>query len=334
MKAFFIFICAVLAVAQTTSMIGAIVRVDPSTRTLVVKPDAGAEVTLSLDPSAAFRRVSPGDTNLQNAAAIGLADIAPGDRVLARGTSPGAANLIVVMSQSDVSKKQAADRADWEKRGVAGLAASVAADSIALNSRAINGNSRIIVAVVPNTTIRRYAPDSIRFADARPAKLADIRPGDQVRARGERSGDRMIAEEVVAGTFRTFPAQVAAISGSELQVTDLAQKKRLTIRIVADTALHKLDARAAQAIAQRLRQENAGKSSDQPDLAQTVERSPAFAISTLRVGDALVVTSSEGSDRVTAVSLVAGVEPILNRPGANEMSLGDWDLQVLGGGPP
>ena len=59
------------------------------------------------------------------AATIALTDVSVGDRVLARGKPADnqgvAANLIVVMSQGDIAKKQADERADWDRRGVAGL---------------------------------------------------------------------------------------------------------------------------------------------------------------------------------------------------------------------
>ena len=35
---------------------------------------------------------------------------------------------------------------------------------------------------------------------------------------------------------------------------------------------------------------------------------------------------------VVAITLLAGVEPILTRPGSREMSLGGWSLDVEGGG--
>ena len=46
-------------------------------------------------------------------------------------------------------------------------------------------------------------------------------------------------------------------------------------------------------------------------------------------GDAVVVSSTLGAsaERVTAISLLAGVEPILTKPGSKEMSLGGWSLE-------
>ena len=119
-------------------MIGAVTRIDSGNLTL--KPDAGGEVTITLLPGVSFRRIAPGETNLQKATTIGVTDIHAGDRVLARGTAPGQAALVVVISQSDITQKQAADRADWEKRGVSGTVAAVSTDTLTL--RAPHANRR------------------------------------------------------------------------------------------------------------------------------------------------------------------------------------------------
>ena len=44
--------------------------------------------------------------------------------------------------------------------------------------------------------------NSIKFDDAKPSKLADIHPGDQLRARGTKNedGTEFAAEEIVSGT--------------------------------------------------------------------------------------------------------------------------------------
>ena len=70
------------------------------------------------------------------------------------------------------------------------------------------------------------------------------------------------------------------------------------------------------------------------DLSQMLERSPAATLADLKAGDAIVVLSTEGATQanITAITLLAGVEPILTRPGSQEMSLGGWSLDAEGGG--
>lgn len=353
--------------------LGVVTKLDAAARTLSVKTDTGAEIGVTLDPKARFQRVSPGETDLKNAATIQLTDISVGDRVIARG-KPGenqtvAANLVVVMSQGDIAKKQAADRADWDKRGIAGLVTAVAGDSITINARTLAGARSVTLAVSPATIVRRYAPDSIKFDDAKPAKLTEIKAGDQVRARGNKNDDgtRVAAEEIVAGTFKTLAGVVQSVDAQtgEIRVNDIEAKKPVVVKVTADSSLHKLQPNAAQLIALRVHPEYAALSANGAangaangggrkggdgapaegggrgrggrggaDLQQIIDQSPGVMLADLKNGDAIVVTSTVGADagRVTAITLVAGVEPILTKPGTREMSLGSWSLEVGGGG--
>jgi hypothetical protein len=67
-----------------------------------------------------------------------------------------------------------------------------------------------------------------------------------------------------------------------------------------------------------------------------VDRSPKISLADLKPGDAIIVLSTVGAtpDQLTAITLVAGVEPILTAPGRKEMALGDWSLGVDSGGAP
>lgn len=355
--------------------LGVVTKLDASARTFTVKTDAGAEIGVTLDPRARFQRIAPGETDLKNATAIQLTDISLGDRVIARG-KPGenqtvAANLVVVMSQGDIAKKQASDRADWDRRGVAGLVTAVGPDSVTIDARTLAGARSVVLTVAPSTIVRRYAADSIKFDDAKAAKLSDIRVGDQVRARGDRNddGSKVAADEIVAGTFKTVAGLVQAVDAAsgDIRVTDIETKKPLVVKIIADSSLHRLDPNAARLIALRVHPEYAALAADGGgrgqakggpapegrggrgdgnglvggrggrgggDLQQMIDRSPAIQVADLKPGDAVVVTSTQGADasRVTAITLVAGVEPILTKPGTREMSLGSWSLEVGGGG--
>src|SRR6185437_6752464 len=67
------------------------------------------------------------------------------------------------------------------------------------------------------------------------------------------------------------------------------------------------------------------------DLQSMIDRTPAIKISDLMAGDAIIISSVNGAnpEQVTAITLLAGVEAILTKPGTREMSLGDWNV---GGG--
>jgi hypothetical protein len=289
---------------------------------------------VSLLPNANFQRVAPGETDLRKAALISLTDIRVGDRVLARGVNTGqavSATLLVVMSQADLASKQAAEKADWDKRGVGGLVTAVTSDSVAVSVRGPAAASALVIAVTQGTVVRRYAPDSVNFSDAKIAKLEEIKTGDQVRAWGDKTtdGSRLNAVEIVAGTFKTIAGQVLSIdlANNEVRVRDLDAKTPLVIKINEDSKLQKIPPQTAQTIAARLR----GNGSE---VQQMLESSPPMGLTDLKNGDAVVVSSTVGSSlgRITAIRLIAGVEAILTKPGTKEMSIGGWTLDVGAGG--
>ena len=79
--------------------------------------------------------------------------------------------------------------------------------------------------------LRRYAPGSVKFDDAKPAPLAEIRPGDQLRARGEKNADgsELTAQEIVSGSFRNISGTISSLDSAQGTITvhDLATKKNV-----------------------------------------------------------------------------------------------------------
>ena len=67
-----------------------------------------------------------------------------------------------------------------------------------------------------------------------------------------------------------------------------------------------------------------------------LDRTPPLKLDELKPGDALIVVSTEGADpsQITAIVLLAGVEPILaaQPKGSNQMILGQWNMGMGGGG--
>jgi hypothetical protein len=68
------------------------------------------------------------------------------------------------------------------------------------------------------------------------------------------------------------------------------------------------------------------------DFSQMVERMPVFSLSELKPGDAIIVASSVGPDpnRITAITLLAGVEPLLTAPAgqANRQLNASWNFDI------
>ena len=139
-----------------------------------------------------------------------------GDRVLVRGKASDdakslAAATVIVMKQSDVAAKQRQERDDWQKRGIGGLVGAVdpPRGTVTISVTSLSGKKNVLIQANKKTVVRRYAPNSIKFDDAKPSELADIQPGDQLRARGTKNADgtEFAAEEIVSGSSATSPAR-------------------------------------------------------------------------------------------------------------------------------
>ena len=62
------------------------------------------------------------------------------------------------------------------------------------------------------------------------------------------------------------------------------------------------------------------------DLQQVLSRAPAIQVADLQKGEAVMLVSTEGANDVTAVSLLAGVEPLLQAPAASQNLLSNWSM--------
>jgi hypothetical protein len=210
----------------------------------------------------------------------------------------------------------------------------------------------------------------VKFDDAKVSSLTDIHPGDQLRARGNRSADgaELTADEIVTGTFRNLAGVVNSVDASSgtINVQDLLSKTSAQVKVTQDSQLRKLPPEMAQRIAARLKggaipipgaNSPAGASAPNgspqpappsggtepapmrmrtggaPDFQQMLSHMPALALADLHKGDAVLVVATQGetSGAGTAITLLSGVEPILQAaPTAGQaMMLAPWSL----GGP-
>jgi len=365
--AFLLYGSASSAFSQTTRAVGVVIAIDSTARHITIKTDAGPELKIAFEQATKFLRVPAGASNLENATAISASELSVGDRILARGGSGAdptsfVATTILIMSKADIAKKHAAERAEWERRGVVGVitALNPSSTEITINAPTNAGAKPMVIALSSGTVLRRYAPNSVKFSDARSSRFEELHVGDQIRALGTTNEDRsrFTAEELVSGSFRTIAATVVELDAakSTISVTDLATNKRVQVQITADASLRRLSAQVAQMLAAR--NQSAGRtaapagaaegdrsrnsSSASParestqqgsrDLQSMIERLPPLSLAELKSGDALILscTNSEDSSRVTAITLLAGVEPLLRASarGGRSFDLGSWNLDL------
>ena len=235
--------------------IGEVKVIDAPGRQLIIKTDAGSLVTVTLSDATVYMRLAPGEKTLTNAAKIAFADVGEGDRVWARGKVADDHKLIparalIVMNKVDIARKQDAERAEWKRRGLLGIITALKPETkeITISTRSLAGQQSVTIPVTEKVEVRRYAPDSIKFADAKPAEFAELKVGDQLRALGERSTDGLsfTPEKVVTGSFRNVAGTVAAVDAAtgEVKINDLQTKQPLTIVVKQDAVLRRFPAAA------------------------------------------------------------------------------------------
>ena len=321
-----------------------------SGKSLVLKTDAGPEITISVLDGTRIVRMAAGQSDLKNAPSITLAEVQVGDRMLLRGRSGanGAieATTLVVMKQADVAQKQQHDREDWQKRGTGGIVSAIDA-ATGTFTVSVTPTLSVVVKTSKDTSFLRYSPDSVKFADAQKGTIDQIKTGDQLRARGSRSADgkELAAEEVISGTFRNIAGTISSIDAANNTITvkDLLARKSVVIKFNSDSQLRKLAPQMAQRLAFFLKggaqgaQGGApagGQSSASgtpaagstpggspqgprpaggPDFQQMLSRIPSVTLADLQKEDAVMVVAAQGTtnSEVTAITLLGGVEPIL-----------------------
>ena len=190
------------------------------------------------------------------------------------------------------------------------------------------------------TEQRRYRADSARFSDARRATIRDIRAGDQIQVLGDLSADgtTMTAEKIVSGSFRNFTATVDEVNPAqqEMVVKAAGNGPPVVVKIAPGSILRRLSAEAASQLAGQKRAKASG-----PGTQNILDGSVALTAAELRRGDAVVIATLEDASAgagtsVTAIAVIAGVEPLLKRSAeAQREVLGSWDLSLdpeAGGG--
>jgi hypothetical protein len=358
-------VCPATLVAQAPAMarqLGTVKAVEGNTVTLTTS--AGSDVTVTVSADAPVLQLPPGSTDLKAATPAKLADIAVGDRVLASGKAgdtPGTltALRVVVMKSSDIAARNAAEQRAWQ-RGLGGLVKSVDGNVITVGS----GARVIKIETTPATTFKRYAADSVDFANALPSTLADVHVGDQVRARGTLADDRLsiTADQVVTGTFENLSGAIASVdvAAQSLTLKDLATKKTVTVYVTPKSDLRSLPAQAAAAFAARsrpggaatagagqaVRPSGAGAAGGADsagarphsagfDLSQMLARLPTESLSDLHAGQAVMIVASPGANgNPTAITLLSGVDAILSATpsGQQPITLSPWNIGEPEGG--
>ena len=377
-----------------------------SGNSIVLAAEGGSDTSVVVQDGARLLQIEPGETDLKKATPLQLSDLQNGDRILVRGSAgPDGKSILAVsviaMKKADLAARHAHEQAEWQKNGIGGLVSAVdpAAGTITVSTSALGANKSVLVHVSKNTVLRRYAPGSVKFDDAAAAPIDQIKAGDQLRARGQKSADggELTADEVVSGSFRNISGTINSIDAgtNTITVQDLVTKKPVVVQISQTSQLRKLPAPMAQRIAARLK----GGSGDAPvganaggnaagggasggagsapaasaggsaleqrsgdtgaprgpggaganggagrggaggqggDLQQAISRMPPSTLTDLQKGDAVMIVATADNTGapggVVAITLLSGVEPILQASPSGQSILTPWTMSGAPGG--
>ncbi len=338
--------------------------------TVTVHGDTG-DATVNVTPTTRLLRTAPGETSLKNAMPLTLTDLAVGDRVLVRTAADGSASMLVAIKQADISQAHEQASAAWQHgvtgvvqlvdaehgnitlRPAAGAAPLVVHTTPATIIRRYAADSTAFADTHKAALGDIHAGDQLR---ARGDKDAD--------------SSQLTAVELVAGSFRNIAGTVLSTDAAAhtLTLTDLATKRPVTLQLETATQLRKLPPEAAARLAHRGAGPDTGgtggakaaTSTEHPhepndhgpndhgpgaqspnehgahsgggDTAAILQRAPTIALTDLKPGDAvMVVASGPEAKQPVAITVIAGVEPLLR--GSADAGAGVFSASWnLGGG--
>lgn len=302
--------------------------------------DGAMDVVLSSKTE--YKRVPPENPSLKAAVAANFTDIGVGDKLLVTGVVSAdkksvPAKAIYLMTKSDIAERQTKEQEQWRTRGISGKVTVVNPQSkqITVSSRGFGGERITVLTPKENADFRRYAPDSVQFSQAKQSTIDEIKPGDMIRALGDKGADgsTFAAERIVTGSFQTVGGTIKAIDQAkkEITITNIQTKKDMTVVVGDNSVLKQFPAEMAQRLAMMqsgggmqpgggqggMRPPRASAPGGEPNAAGQAEnrqpgqgggmrggssiddmldRFPSIAITDLKVGDMIALSSTNGAN--------------------------------------
>ncbi len=282
---------------QKRSIGGLVTAVDPASKSVSISVTATGgkkSVAINTTPKTIFRRYVPDSVKFDEAKVSSLDQIKPGDQLRALGARN--ADGTAVDAEAVVS---------GSFRNIAGTVNSVdpAANSITVMD--LITKKPVIVKVSDQTQLRKLPPE---VAQRIAFRLKAAAGGDS------QAGDASAAPSVGTANGNRSGAGGASGSASPGQDADQGGSQHGTGN----------GAPGAGPGA------NGRPGSGQADLQQILSRMPAASLDDFHKGDAVMVVSTEGTNSggVTAITLLGGVDPILEAAasGSQIMTLSPWSL--------
>ncbi len=344
------------AAIKPTYFVGDVAAI--SAKSIIITTKSGPSQVLLTDKTAFKHSSAENPKDLAAATAGAFTDLSVGDKVIVSallaidGKSMNARSVYFI-TKADIDGKNAKETAEWKTRGITGKVSAInqQTNQLTVQMSGLTGASTTL-AVTPkeNAKFLHYAPDSVRFDEAKPSSLSEITVGDLIRAVGDKSADgaSFTAEKILIGSFQTTAGTVKTVDAekNEIVIKDFASGKDVTISTASVTTFKKFPAEMAERMASfqsggggarpageggmQARPVNPGGGGGQGStggqgrggvggarggggIDDMLERFPNITAADLKAGDVIAVSSTKNgsSDHIKAIKLLAGVEPFL-----------------------
>jgi len=279
---------------QRRGVAGLVKSVDAGLGVIVLTSGAGATaktVTIHTTRATVLRRYAPTSVKFDDAQPAPIDAIHAGDQLRARG-----------QKNADGTEIAADEVVSGSFRNISGTVVSIDAASSTIVVKDLVTKKQVTVRVTPDVQMRRL-PD--RMAQMLAARLKGSSGSGQGSGFGQGSGAQQAGAS--GGPTRTGQGQGTGGGQGSGQGGGAGQG----------------------AGGGQFPGGGQGGGQGGGDLQQMLSRAPSIQLSDLLKGEAVMIVSTEGASEVTAVSLLAGVEPLLQAPEASQNLLANWSM---GGG--
>jgi hypothetical protein len=271
---------------------GLVKSVDAASGVIVLTSGAGATaktVTVHTTSATVLKRYAPGSVRFDEAQTAPMDAIHPGDQLRARG-----------QKNADGTEIAADEVVSGSFRNISGTVTSVDAASSTLVVKDLVTKKQVSVHVTADAQMRRL-PD--RMAQALAARLKGGSGGQ-----GGQGGWNGGAQQASAtGTQRGGQGQWSG-GGS------------------GGSGGGQWNGSGGGQGGPGGGQWGGGQGGGGGDAQQMLSRAPAIQLSDLQKGEAVMIVSTEGATDVSAITLLAGVEPLLESPEASRDLLSNWSM--------
>jgi hypothetical protein len=281
---------------QRNGVGGLVKSVDPGTGAIVITSGAGPAqktITIHTTPATQLRRYAPDSVDFDKSKAAPIETIQPGDQLRARG-----------QKNPDGTEIAAEAVVSGSFRNISGTISAIDAAASTVTLKDLATKQIVTVHIGPDAQMRKLPEDTAKML-ANMTKPSDQPSSGTARAQG---GSVSNGPTTASGAPTGAPPAGGPPAGTPLPSGDASQN-------------HPHGNWAG----------GQGGAARGGDLQQVIARAPQIHLSDLQKGEAIMLVSTEGTSEVTAITLLAGVEPLLQAPASTQsMLLSNWSMSSGG----